>query len=122
MQIIRQINIKNRHKGYFLSDMTNIRGFDPSLLDMDLIKFKSNDIIIIYDVEYIKDFNSSNSRYLVFNNLNAYINKSGENKLLIFASTDKNKIVLGDHTEIWDEIKEQIELISGNKVKYIEIL
>ena len=81
MQIIRQINIKNRHKGYFLSDMTNIRGFDPSLLDMDLIKFKSNDIIIIYDVEYIKDFNSSNSRYLVFNNLNAYINKSGENKL-----------------------------------------
>ena len=25
-------------------------------------------------------------------------------------------MVLGDHTEIWDEIKEQIELISGNKV------
>ena len=80
MQIIRQINIKNRHKGYFLSYMTNIRDFDPSLLDMDLIKFKSNDNIIIYDVKYIKDFNSSNSLYLVFNNLNAYIDKSGENK------------------------------------------
>ena len=25
-------------------------------------------------------------------------------------------MVLGDHTEIWDEIKEQIKLISGNKV------
>ena len=28
-------------------------------------------------------------------------------------------MVLGDFTEIWDEIKEQIELISGNKaIKY----
>ena len=28
-------------------------------------------------------------------------------------------MVLGDYTEIWDEIKEQIELISGNKaIKY----
>ena len=35
---------------------------------------------------------------------------------MIFASIDKNKMVLGDYTEIWDEIKEQIELISGNKV------
>ena len=25
-------------------------------------------------------------------------------------------MVLGDYTEIWDEIKEQIELINGNKV------
>ena len=25
-------------------------------------------------------------------------------------------MVFGDYTEIWDEIKEQIELISGNKV------
>ena len=51
------------------------------------------------------------------NNLDAYIEKSGENKCLIFASTDKNEMVLGDYTEIWDEIKEQIELISGNKLK-----
>ena len=28
-------------------------------------------------------------------------------------------MVLGDYTEIWDEIKEQIELISGKKaIKY----
>ena len=26
-------------------------------------------------------------------------------------------MVLRDYTEIWDEIKEQIELISGNKVR-----
>ena len=52
----------------------------------------------------------------VFNNLDAYLEKSGENKYLIFASTDKNKMVLEDYPEIWDEIKEQVELISGNKV------
>ena len=54
--------------------MTNIRDFDPSLLDIDLITFKSNNPII-YDVKYIRDFNSSNSLYLVFNNLDAYIEK-----------------------------------------------
>ena len=45
--------------------------------------------------------------------LDAYITKSG---IMIFASTDKNKMVLRDYTEIRDQIKEQIELISGNKV------
>ena len=75
---------------------------------------------IIYAITYIKNLNSSNSLYLVFNSLDAYNEKSGENKYLIFASTDKNEMVLGDYTKIWDEIKEQTELISGNKViKYI---
>ena len=73
MKTIRQINIKNR-QGYFFSDVTNIRDFDPSLLDIDLTAFKSNDLII-YDVKYIKDFNSSNSLHLVFNNLDAYMEK-----------------------------------------------
>ena len=96
--------------------MTNIGDFDLSLLNIDQIAFKSNDSII-YDIKYIKNLNGSNSLYLVFNNLDAYIEKSGENKYLIFTSTDKNGMVLGDYTEIWDEIKEKIELISGNKVK-----
>ena len=47
MKTIRQINIKIR-QFYFFSDMTNNRDFDPSLLDIDLITFKSNDLII-YD-------------------------------------------------------------------------
>ena len=50
--------------------MINIRDFDPSLLDIDLITFKSNDLII-YDIKYIEDFNSSNTLYLVFDNLDA---------------------------------------------------
>ena len=72
--------------------------------------------MIFYEIKYIKDLNSSNCLYLVFNNLDAYIEKSGENKYLIFASTNKNEMVLKNYTELWDEIKEQIELITGNKV------
>ena len=34
---------------------------------------------------------------------------------MIFASTDKNKETLENYTELWDEIKDQIELISGNE-------
>ena len=114
MRTIRQVNIKNRQNNFF-NDMTNIGDFDLSLLNIDKIVFKSNDIIID-DIKYIKNLNGSNSPYLVFNNLDAYIEKSGENKYLIFASTDKNEMLLGDYTKIWNEIKEQIVLISGNKV------
>ena len=31
---------------------------------------------------------------------------------MIFASTDKNKEALGNYTELWNEIKDQIEIIS----------
>ena len=108
------MNIKHR-QNYFFNDMTNISDFDPSLLNVDSIEFKSNNSII-YDTEYIKNLNSSNSFYLVFNNLDAYSEKTNDNKYLIFASTDKNGMMLGEYTELWDEIKEHIELISGNKV------
>ena len=73
--------------------MTNIEDFDLSLLTLDKVSFESNKSII-YDIKYIKNLNSSNSLYLVFNNLDAYIEKSGENKYLILASTDKNKSAL----------------------------
>ena len=95
--------------------MTNIGDFDLSLSNIDQIAFKSNESFF-YDIKYIKNLNSSNSLYLVFNILDAYIEKMGENKYLIFASTDNNEMKLGDYTEIWDEIIDQIELISGNKV------
>ena len=34
---------------------------------------------------------------------------------MIFASTDKNKEVLENYNELWDEIKNQIRTISGGK-------
>ena len=65
------------------------------------------------DIKYIKNWNSLNSLYLVFNNLDAYIEKSDDNRYLVFASTEK---MLGIYKELCDEIKEQIELITGDKV------
>ena len=114
MRAIRQVNIINR-QNYSFNDMTNIEDFDPSLLNIDQVSFESNESII-YDIKYIKNLGSSNSLYLVFNNLDAHIEKSGENKYLIFASREKNRKALENYTELWNEIKKQIELISGNKV------
>ena len=88
MRTIKQVNIKNR-QNYFFNDMTSIGDFDLSLLNVDSLEFKNNNSVA-YDIKYIKHLNSSNSIYLDFNNLDAYIEKIGESKYLIFASTDKN--------------------------------
>ena len=48
-------------------------------------------------------------------NVDAYIEEDNEIKYLILASTDKNKEALEKYAELWDEIKDQIELISGKK-------
>ena len=88
MKTAKQVNIKNR-QSYFFNDMTNIKDFDSNLLNIDQLLFENNKLIA-YNIEYIKNLNDSNSLYLVFNNSDAYIEKSGENKYLIFASTDKN--------------------------------
>ena len=89
--------------------------FDPNLLNIDEASFKSDELVM-YDIKYIKNWSSLNYLYLVFNNLDAYIEKSGENKFLIFSSTEKNKMMLKNYTEVWDEIKEQTELICDDNV------
>ena len=114
MKNISQINIENR-QDYFFNDMTNINDFDPSLLNIDEVSFKSDELIM-YDVKYIKNLNSLNTIYLVFNNLDAYIEKRSENRYLVFDSTEKNDIISKNYMKLWDEIKEQIELITGDKV------
>ena len=79
--------------------MTNIKDFDPSFLNTDRVSFGSNDSII-YDIKYIKNLNGLNYLYLVFDNLDAYIEKRSENKYLIFASTDKNGKALESYREL----------------------
>ena len=111
MITLRQVNIKNRQN---FNSMINIKNFDLSLLRIDQISFKSTDGVI-YHIEYFKNLDSKNSTYLVFNNVDEYIEKNNEDKYLVFALTEKNKEALENYTELWDEIKDQIELISGNK-------
>ena len=67
----------------------------------------------MYDIKYIQNVNSLNTLNLVFNNLDAYIEKGGENRHLTFASTEKNKIMLKNYMELWNETKEQINSINS---------
>ena len=113
MKTLRQTNIKNS-QNYFFNSMTNNKNFDPSLLSTDQIPSKGIDFFT-YNIKYIKNFDGANSLYLIFNSVDAYTEKDNEDKYLIFASTDKNKQALENYTELWDEIKDQTELISGNK-------
>ena len=62
----------------------------------------------------MKSINDTNLR-LIFNNVDGYIKESNENEYLVLASTNKNKKVLKKYTELWDEVKNQIETINGGK-------
>ena len=61
---------------------------------------------------------------LVFNNVDAYTEYNpteddSKTKYLVFTSTDKNREALENYTELWDEIKDQIETVNGdNPIKY----
>ena len=105
MRTLRQVNIKNR-QNYFVNSMTNIKNFDPSLLSIDQVSFKKSTDCVIYFIEYFKNIDSSNSLYLVFNNVDAYIEEYNEDKYLVFALTDKSKEALENYTELSDEIKD----------------
>ena len=120
MITIKEINIENR-PCYFFNDLINIKNFDPNLLSIDKISFKSTGVVI-YKIKYItmKSFDhvnidSEDLLYLIFSNVNAYIEESNEDKNLIFASTNKSKKVFKKYTELCDEIKNQIETINVGK-------
>ena len=105
---IKEINIKNQTY-YFFDDMINIKNFDPSLLKIDKKSYKSIDIyyigyITVKDSDYVK-INSVNSLYLIINEVDGCIEKIDRNKYLALVSTDRNKEVLTNYTELWDEIK-----------------
>ena len=53
--------------------MTNVKNFDPNVLSIDQVSFVKNTDCVIYENEYFKNFDSANSLFLVFNNVDAYI-------------------------------------------------
>ena len=76
-------------------------------------------LTVIYEIEYFKNFDSPNSLYLIFNNVDAYIEYNpteddSESKCLVFPFTGKNKKVSENYAELWDEVKDQIKAISGD--------
>ena len=115
MKVTRQLNIRDK-SGYFFTDVINVNSFGPSLLYADRTVVIYYDFVN-YDIKYVKNLNKMDNLYLAFNKLDAVFRKSGENKYLIFSSTEKNKVMLENYTELFDEIPDQIELMSDSKKK-----
>ena len=65
-----QTNYYKKQSKLFFNSMTNIKHFDPSLLSIDQIPFKGIDFFT-YNIKYITNFDSENSPYLIFNDIDA---------------------------------------------------
>ena len=118
---IKEVNIKNQ-TCYFFDDMINIKNFDPSSLKIDKKSYKSIDIyyigyITVKDSDHVK-INSVNSLYLIINEVDGCIEEINGNKYLALVSTDRNKEVLTNYSELWDEIKNSIEKINNKSGEY----
>ena len=117
MKTIKGINIANRPY-FFFNSMSNIKNFDLNLLSINKISFEKK-YCVIYEIEYFKNLVSENSLYLIFNNVDAYIEYNpteddSKTKYLVFPFTDKNREALENYTELWDKIKDQIETTNGD--------
>ena len=119
MQNIKEINIKNRAY-YFFNDMINMKDFDSSLPKIDKQSYKN---IGIYNIGYItikniddyENIHSVNSLYLMIGKVIEHIKENNGNKYLVFGSADGNKKVLKKFIELWDGIKNKIQIINGDK-------
>ena len=111
---IKQLNIKSRTY-YFHNDIINTEEFDSNLLKIDKKSYKD---IGIYFIGYItikkigdyENIYSVNPLYLIIGKVDGHIDENNGNKYLVFDSIDENK-----YTEIWDGIKNEIEIISSSK-------
>ena len=120
MGSIKEINIKNRTY-YFFDDMINIKNFDSNSLKGDKKLHKNIDIyhigyITMEDFDYV-NIHSVNPLYLIIGKVDRYIEKKKKN-YLILASTDKNKELLTNYTELWNVIKNLIEKINDKPGEY----
>ena len=93
---VKQVNIKNQTY-YFFNDIINIEEFDSNLPKI----YRA-----IYGVDPL---------YLIIGKVDGQIEKENQNKYLVYDSTDEKKEVLKKHTELWDEIKNEIETINDGK-------
>ena len=119
---IKQINIKNRTY-YFYNDIIDIKNFDSILLKIDRKSYKN---IGIYNIGYItikkiddyENIYSVNPLYLFIAHASGYIEEKGENKYLVFDSTDENKELLKNYNDVFNGIRDKIKKISRDKCDY----
>ena len=115
MKITKQLNIKEKEIHVF-TDMININNYDSRLFLIDRTAMDHD--FIIYYVKYLKNSNTFDNLYLVFNDLDAMFEESGKNECLIISLREKNRIMLKNYSNVFDNIAEQIELMTGDNIQY----
>ena len=114
MVTTKQLDIKNRTY-YFWNDLINLKDFNPKLLKLD--KKSSMDISIHY-IGYVTkkpeyNIDSVNPLYLLFSELDQFIEEKEGRKYLNISLTYNNNNVLIKYAEVWNGIKDQIKKINN---------
>ena len=116
-----QYEKKSDLKIFHITYRINIKNFDPRLLEINKLSFKSTNTNICH-IEYITmrgfdhvNIDSENPLYCIFNNVGGYIEENNGDKYLIFASANNNKGVLEKYTKIWNETKNKIKTCNGGE-------
>ena len=120
----KQINIKHQTY-YFYNDIIDSETFDSNMLKLDNKSYKDLDI---YNIGYVTvkkigqgyDINSVNALYLRIGNANGYIEKTNEDKYLVFDVTDKNKNkkLLERYDDVFNRIMSNIKEIDDDWLQY----
>ena len=116
---VKQINIENRTY-YFYNDQINLQDFDARLLKVGKKDYKEIDI---YYIRYVtvkiiancNNINSVNPLYLLINEMIGHFEEKNENKFLVLDDVDENKKVSKKYEEVWESVKEEIEMINGGE-------
>ena len=114
--------IKNR-TDYFYDDIIDIETFDSNMLKLDKKSYKSLDIynigyVTIKKIGYGYDINSLNPLYFRINNVNGYIEEKDSNKYLVFDSTDENKELPKNYSDVFNGIMIKIREIDVDWLEY----
>ena len=95
--MLRSMKKKSDLKIFHITYRINIKNFDPRMLEINKLSFKSTNTNI-YHIEYITmrnfdhvNIDSENPLYRIFNNVGGYIEENNGDKYLIFASKNNNK-------------------------------
>ena len=128
---MRQIKIKNR-PGYLFYDnlIVNIKDFDSSLLEINKLSFKGVFSLNIHCIKYIpttspnrvsidRTDNDEDFLYLFLDDVDGYIEENDGIKYLVFTPAEKIKEALKNYKKLWEETKQQIEVINDDEaIKY----
>ena len=118
---VKDVNIKNRTY-YFFNDIIYIESFNPNNIKIDEKSYKN---ILIYYIGYgtikkdLKMF-SVNPPYLIFGNVNGYVEEINGNKYLTLVLTNESKEKIKTYEELCIKIRYLIRSIIKNLDDYDE--